>query len=275
MAKIYRVEDLPKWFELKKYKEAQSFSLHDWIFSLRIRQNILNSIEAMQGSGIAISGFYALLEGMEHELQQLRCKPLNIGGCRGWASFIGNFDETPGIASVRDLTFSDLISQFRLDHHGAENGDCDELQARRWGLITTPDNIIPPSELIEMPVGTMLADCKPLLIDLRATDSVLMAAFSAWLKSTRKASSFSKRNRPEFGRWEGYGLLPYLDLLIWEKETGSHIPDRVMSAAVSFYDKGESSFRKTLVPLAANLMRDLSELQAMASAPTEQEAFRG
>lgn len=48
-------------------------------------------------------------------------------------------------------------------------------------------------------------------------------------------------------------------------ETDSHIPRHVMSSAVAGYNKGESTFSKTVPPLAANLMRDLSELQALAA----------
>ncbi len=75
-----------------------------------------------------------------------------------------------------------------------------------------------------------------------------------------------KRNRPAYKDWARYGLLPYLDLLpFWSKETERNIPRRIFSAAVSRYDKGESALSKTVVPLAASLMRDLSELVALAN----------
>jgi len=52
-----------------------------------------------------------------------------------------------------------------------------------------------------------------------------------------------------------------------------------MSAAISSYDAGEANLRKTIAPLAAELMRDLSGIQVLAGlegahrAPTNPETF--
>ena len=120
------------------------------------------------------------------------------------------------------------------------------------------------------------------MVDLSATDAILKEAFSSWLKSARaaeKENSATTRNKPAYDRWGRYGLLPYLDLQIWALENGTHIPDRVMSAAISHYDAGEANLRKTLAPLAAGLMQDLSALHALAAieasrlTPAEPETF--
>ncbi|MCY1410335.1 hypothetical protein D9M71_257030 [compost metagenome] len=109
-------------------------------------------------------------------------------------------------------------------------------------------------------------------MDLRATDSVLIAAFCDWLKGARaKASTnISKRERPAYKDWARYGLLPYLDLRIWEMETGNRIPHRIMAEAVG-YLKGGDSFRKTVPTLADDLMQSLSELEALAAVETRTE----
>jgi hypothetical protein len=119
-------------------------------------------------------------------------------------------------------------------------------------------------------------------VDLGASDSVLKDAFAIWLKTERgsRQVSATKRSKPLYDRWARYGLLPYLDLLIWAMETDTHIPDRVMSAAISCYDAGEANLRKTLAPLAASLMRDLSGLRALAAVeaatitPIDPETFK-
>ncbi|MNE40638.1 hypothetical protein D3C80_1346720 [compost metagenome] len=105
----------------------------------------------------------------------------------------------------------------------------------------------------------------PVMIDLRASDAVLKKAFSSWLEGVRADHPAAERPKAIYDRWARYGVLPYLDLCIWAWETETHIPDRVMSAAISHYDVGEANLRKTIAPLAEGLLSDLSELRAVAS----------
>lgn len=104
-------------------------------------------------------------------------------------------------------------------------------------------------------------------VDMAATDAVLVAAFASWLKEQRMLETIdaaSKRERLAYAKWHGYGLLPYLDLLIWAMETGNQIPHHVMAQAVG-YCKGGDSFRKTVPKLADELMSSLAELEALAA----------
>jgi hypothetical protein len=41
MAKIDRVEDLPDWFDLRKYNDCKSFKAVDWLINLQSRQFVL------------------------------------------------------------------------------------------------------------------------------------------------------------------------------------------------------------------------------------------
>lgn len=115
------------------------------------------------------------------------------------------------------------------------------------------------------------------MINLDATDGEIKQGIDMWLKEVRaNQQTKAKRQKPSHTNWARYGLLPYLDLLIWAMETDTNIPDRVMSAAVSKYDAGEANLRKTLVPLAAELMASLSTLQAMVAArvPADPEELK-
>ncbi|WP_206073443.1 DUF6387 family protein, partial [Pseudomonas viridiflava] len=70
------------------------------------------------------------------------------------------------------------------------------------------------------------------MVNLAASDTEIKQAFAAWLTETRIHHPIKgRREKPT--NWVRYGLLPYLDLLIWEMETGTDIPDRVMAAAIS------------------------------------------
>lgn len=279
MAKNKRVLKLPDWFDLKKYKEIKSFGIDSWIVSLRIRKNILDSLKLREGSGLTLSELFELAKGLQQDLQHLRCNPLDIESGQHWALFVGNYEERTGITPIRCLKFSDLILQRQHDRHEVENGrDSVEEFARikrlanRWKAITTPSHAAIKGELIDMPFGPIRGAGEPLLVDLRATDSVLVSAFTDWLKAsraTRPHDTKSKRERPAYKDWAAYGLLPYLDLLIWQKETGNQITHKLMAQAVGYF-RGGDSFRKTVPDLAADLMNGtaLTELESLASIET-------
>ncbi len=153
--------------------------------------------------------------------------------------------------------------------------------------ITAPINTKPPKEiknqLIEQrPIAPEFVTRAALLVNLAASYSILIEMFKSWLKTARKRHPYyANRRRPTYDRWARYGILPYIDLKMWEIETDSYIPDRVMSAAISKYDAGEANLRITIAPLAVKLLRDLSELQASAVAESiiqasdERKTFEG
>lgn len=290
MAKIDRVKDLPEWFDLEKYRGSESFGATEWYFHLETRRGIhffFNFMKNHLKQNISIfldtpvqSKGYATVSPRT-ELEALRDRPLNLEGGKGllWQHWP---DDLEKVNVLKDLTFCDLFIQKFSDQEGRELGD---LKARRWNalLLTTSSDI--PEEIYELPIGVMAGTCsnvaKPILVDLGASDRALKQAFSDWLKIARRESEYlrPKRPMPPFNRWSRYGLLPYIDLLIWSIETGNNIPDRVMSEAISHYDPGESNMRKRTATLAVELMRDLSDLQALAAietalkAPDYPEAF--
>jgi hypothetical protein len=118
---------------------------------------------------------------------------------------------------------------------------------------------------LNTPIGIGSDHSYPLNVDLRASDSILIEGFIALLRDVRSHQAVvSKRERPAYKLWAHYGLLPYLDLHIWSKESGASIPHHVMAEAVG-YRKGGDSFRKTVPPLARSLMADLSNLEALSA----------
>lgn len=159
------------------------------------------------------------------------------------------------------------------DEVASNNGLCSPGTATRWMSISNQEfdsEKLLEEEIKPVEINFYLPDVLPesvITVDLNASDAVLKESFTAWLKRARasQAANIPKRTKPLHDRWARYGLLPYLDLLIWSIETGIHIPDRVMSAAISRHDAGEANLRKTIAPLAAELMRDLSELRALAA----------
>nr|WP_302850354.1 DUF6387 family protein [Pseudomonas aromaticivorans] len=161
-----------------------------------------------------------------------------------------------------------MVLQSSADRDAAEDGECAPWFAERWKLVAngvdTFADLLDDALILEDHGPKAITHAAVLAVNLQANDSVLMAAFAAWLKDARIKHPTAKRERPAYWSWAAYGLLPYLDLLIWAKETGSQIPHHVMAEAVG-YRKGGDSFRKTVPKLATELMHNLGELEALAA----------
>lgn len=263
MAKIERVKDLPSWYSLEKYCGCESFTAKDWFFSLSIRKDILGFARFLDTTPFRFPETLERNQWYAADLTALREAPLNYhAGTLLWE--MPQYQREVASPPVRYLSFDELFYQYHADLDAAEHGEADKEFAERWHLITHDDPFGLPQSIEGAVIGNIGGTGQAMLVDLAATDAQLLEAFSLWLNSARKQKA-GKPRRPHFDRWARYGLLPYLDLLIWEAETGVHIPDRVKSAAISNYDAGEDNLRKTIVPLAAVLMRNLSELQAAAA----------
>ena len=159
---------------------------------------------------------------------------------------------------VRDLLLDDIAFQLSYDRENKKEAG---FQAERWQKVINDDG---DSDLF-IPIGNIEDTGEPILVDLRANDSVLITSFTAWLRAARqKQSDKISRERPAYKSWASYGLLPYLDLKIWSYETKIHIPHEVIAREVK-YCKGGDSFRKTVPKLASLLMHSLDELKALAA----------
>jgi hypothetical protein len=104
------------------------------------------------------------------------------------------------------------------------------------------------------------ADSKTVMVNLALPDRVLLDHFKHFLQSERKKAapgSAAKRYREStFVDWIDFGVLPYLDLIIWSEENEIHIPNRVLADAIfSEGVGGEEVIRKTTAPLADRLLR--------------------
>lgn len=263
VSKIDRVEDLPQWFDLEHYQGAESFGAVEWYKQLSQRRALLTLLDYMPDE----AAFYD---------QAVKAFSRCIGHVRGVSvedAHIPNFFGAGGIdqalldfsRSVHPLTLNQLHQHARVYEGGSLQGSAN------WFLgVDQPDR----DEKIEAPL--FLTDLlsyprerfAALRVDLDAPDSVILESFAAWLSETRSLKGQPREKefyRPRYQQWARYGLLPYLDLAIWKKETGVRIPDRVMAAAISRYDAGESNVRKTVKPLAQALMGGTQEFEALAA----------
>lgn len=268
MAKIDRVEDLPGWFDLEKYSECESFGAAEWLHELTRRAELMSGHpDNMEGSDEGDDTFREIWAAIWKSTTEVHAAPVRqcpIAYPRSQCS--DSF-----LMPVRGVRVFDLAMQAHRDEMARREGKCGPEKVNRWKAIG--DSSYPLREAVKVsgePIDitshTEKMPSRPVIqVDLRATDSVLMGAFSAWLKEARaKQPTASKRERPAYKDWARYGLLPYLDLRTWAMETGNQIPHHVISQAVG-YRKGGDSFRKTVPKLADELMRDLTELEALAA----------
>lgn len=269
MTKIKNISELPEWFNLEKYTEAKNLDAAGWFIQLSARKDLYEFYEDFekkcQSESEFFSGGETLLAALQLHLDQMRSKPIETdtydnfyARCRTYG-----FKEDLTIKPVRPLSFQDLAAQCLWD---ASTDTGETSQANGWALLKCPETSEYPIEPV--PVGIFGDNMLAALVDLNASDSVLKNAFSLWLKEARQseATALPKQSRL-YKSWANYGLLPFLDLRIWSMEKRAHIPGHIMSRAVSgpSFDRGVENLRKTLVPIAISLMRDLSELQALAA----------
>lgn len=113
----------------------------------------------------------------------------------------------------------------------------------------------------------------PVIINLQYSDKILLENFKQYLAVRRaelKETFPSKHKQCNFADWVRYGVLPYLDLKIWEVDTGIKIPYRVMADAIyRFGDGGEEMVRKTTIPLVNSILNGEVNSDLLAQAAIE------
>ena len=260
---------LPRWFDINKYQKCSDFKAVEWLYQLKRRSEVFwGHPDFCKYDDVDRDASLVLWWGMwEAALVRMRVEPLSFDE---GSHHLMNFSEP-----VRSVVVADLFFQISRDKHALREGRCDQRKAQRWAVLDGDHSFRDfqkyASEVLEIDhYRDGVLPSALISVDLNATDSVLLEAFANWLSCQRKANCQSKRERPAYYYWAGYGLLPYLDLKLWSLERGVRIPHHVMAQAVG-YVKGGDSFRKTVPTLALSLMNNLDELAALAALEGKQE----
>lgn len=254
-------DTLPDWFKLENYQSCENFGPVEWYACLKKRAHVALVVEGLPPDEPA---------SIRTTLAAMRERPLGAANERN--ELIATLAPRP---AVRTATWTELGRASRLDRLA------DSAQAPAWqalGTATASNNQMAlPSDALIIP-GWLdkESDAAVAIVDLNATDSVVVSAFKLWLKQARAAATHktATRNRPNTDRWAEYGLLPYLDLQIWCIEVGCRISEEDMATALrpNSDDGGIDWIGDSLAPLARSLMADLSPLRALAAENIEEWA---
>lgn len=279
MAKISSTKDLPEWFYLERYRAAEDFTAEHWLEQLDRRISLFpaahdTSDKSLQQAKDEI--WWAIVSG---QLTAVRDHPVKCQYAR-------QGDLVP-VMPVRAVSYFDLAMQAHHDEMAKREGICSAEKADRWNIIA--GNGRPTQSTIKglsMPIeiGFYMPGVLPqpvVKVDLGATDATLIEAFSTWLKEARSTQPVDARKPKNqlYKNWARYGILPYLDLLIWGMETDTQIIEGVYAAAIFPGQEDGKDRLKTTKKWAKSLMSDLSALQAIAAiearSSAAQEIFKG
>lgn len=283
--RIKHVSDLPKWFNLEKYNKAADLDILGWCEQLSWRFGMLQMlshpdeiwrIDAPCKKVINEYRFQALELARETPIIDIKHDDLMV-----------HFFHSGALCELRsgEPTYSFGVHQTTVrQHYGTENSMMEEKRtyARNFfAQIYDSEDWFGKSpkykcqDWIDKPIDNFTNADRTLnlSVNLFVPDKILLKQFKKLLLEIRHTSlrygiSLEEKSRIDFDAWLKSGVLPYLDLHIWKKETGTKFPDRVMADAIFPHGEGgEDTVRKTTVKHAQYLMtrKFLEVLTAVAT----------
>lgn len=280
------MQSLPDWFDLAKYNELENATALDWYTQIVIRRECWDfahdynpALEDQPGPLPPMTqGFTAheLLSLMRNDgvvpMEDIRrvCEPDDWGG-----HILGEIDRLK--PSVHPLTVEELYLA-RLGIEEAPRKRFDQLfiaeltpegraaYGEYLGLVNTyHDHAYENSGIGDgvhtyQKVGLTETGLSTFGVNLRLPDCLLIEQFKACLRKSRKTANLTTRRtvrRQTTKQWARYRVLPYIDLVLWMRQTGSKMTKTAVADAL--FPNGEvrdaETVRKTVKPLATNLLR--------------------
>jgi hypothetical protein len=200
----------------------------------------------------------------------------NFFGVNGYEQYL--IDQQLGVTS---MTFRDVSEHANSEpgyEHEPEKWFADMYKGTTESFHTS--NAVDVPLLLNGPKGSG-GEIAVARVELRQPTALALKNFEIWYSKAKATMELrtEKAPIPRIRRWTGYGLLPYLDLLIWKMETGARITDEVMALAVHFGGhRTGGNLRSTTVIRAKELMNnglgnllDLAVTEAAARKPINLE----
>jgi hypothetical protein len=248
---------LPEWFDLKKYVRVAALDAEHWNFQIAVRYTCFDHLCAMQSHEPYLSEWDgAILKA----LGSLRSNPFAAANSPPFDHEAFSWCYETPIAAVRSMTRFDLYNidlAVKLGFTSTES----ELYHE---LVTDESPFAIFSGPYDWLHSTVDEDCAgltnmPIMIDLAFPNKVLRQHFEIYLHRLRRRKAGrpeeAKKQSPDLDKWGKAGVLPCVDLLLWEKELDSRIPDSVLARALGPQGQVDREMiRKTVRPLAEALV---------------------
>jgi hypothetical protein len=264
---VKKKSDLPSWFDLSKYDGTKQLSAEEWYWqlALRIHFNLFVNNET--------ESFWRVQPDSERKREYLhskellaviRCTPIfdiAASDAKNAVSYLKPNGPSCGVSYTTTANIASRLAMLSPEEHkqiltadwGQDSREFSETPIHKW---TPTPNTVPHSEVI-------------LSVDLDVPERLLMEHFAALVREAKKnRSDDSVRFRtPDFREWHRLGLLPYLDLYIWECEVGTNIPVRVYADAIfSGDEEGEETVRKSTSRIAQQVINGSTDILSVLGA---------
>ncbi len=274
--KVKHISELPAWFRLDNYKSAKNMSLQDWHVQLVFRKHCLTcKVISALAEPIEIMQKKSVITLSDHDY-------FNLWYQISQKISLEKFVMTPDNPAISSLTMRNFfnIEKLLLPERRTYQPELTDyiIEVLQLAASSSPDmSIVNTSdghlaslnatnqEWLNEPIyksASSELNAEGLInVNLDFSDDVLIKHFKKWLSVIRSELNMqmNKRNiKPsDLNSWILYGVLPYLDLKIWERQMNVTIPNRVMADAIYFSGVGgEETVRKTTTPLVGHLLSE-------------------
>lgn len=275
---IRSAREIPKWFDIDKYRPLQNLDLVGWARQISIRSFVV----WLLGPGRE-PGTNSVDETAKRWLQEIECNPVikvadtsehvNVWHSRRSARPYDTYSVWALESYFAYCHFLEFVSPedpFMASVKAAcESEDRGNQTEEAEALATMPYDLVYKRRGISTEGQTTV------VVDL-ATDEQILDDFRHWLSGFRTAievqapkSNFTEK---DFASWCENGVIPYMDLTLWARAEGYSITQNALGEAIfPMEDRADTTerIRRTTKPKAERLLKEETaralEYQATAS----------
>ncbi len=222
---------LPSWFDLNKYDTSSQLTPIEWAKQLDRRQEIKWLLSRDSESDHVQA--WELFE-------EIKTMPI-----------IPNRSQSPSATRI-----TSYVQPIKCGYIQATSKDIAEF----YGVSEDNDLVsISSTEVSQFlnESNSYLSSQAPVLIDLTGSDVDIESDFRSYLKQVRKHSGFQTHKThitpAVYKKLNDYKVLPYLDLKIWELQSGQSITNVALMNALYRNHNDELFLHKTIIPFVKNI----------------------
>lgn len=275
---IKHVSELPAWYDLSKYSCANSMCSGDWYQQLAMRKDLLSLVGSQRWLSWKFGVQVQHAEKAYEVLELLRSTPIiRIDGNQLLETYfypvaVLKLDQY-NFLTQSGVRFSSVRNIYNTESRITEQK---QTYARKI-FHQKNSHTLNMESWIDDPVDNATEGLDGWEINLRVNtllpDEILLEQFKKLMRDFRDSSVLSGRSpKYLYNNWISAGLLPFLDLQIWQKEMGVKIVKRVIADAIfKPGEGGEEIVRKTTEKYATEYLTSYF-LTSLASHAAQEKA---